>query len=50
MTKAYKSLDELIEANASKAEAQKAKEVIAKSQSQRSKDEHVWRRTNDSKN
>jgi len=42
MTKYYENLNELIEESAKKAE--KAKEIVAKSQAKRLKDEHIWRR------
>ena len=45
MTKSYDTLDELIEESAKKAE--KAKEIVAKSQAKRLKDEHIWRRSYD---
>ena len=45
MTKSYETLDELVEENAK--EAEKAKEIVAKSQAKRLKDEHIWRRSYD---
>ena len=45
MTKSYETLNELIEESAKKAE--KAKEIVAKSQAKRLKDEHIWRRSYD---
>ena len=45
MTKSYDTLNELIEESAKKAE--KAKEIVAKSQAKRLKDEHIWRRSYD---
>tara|TARA_R100001082_G_scaffold57882_2_gene31948 strand:- start:934 stop:1086 length:153 start_codon:yes stop_codon:yes gene_type:complete len=47
MTKSYEPLNELIEESAKKAEKAKAKEIVAKSQAKRSKDEHIWRRSYD---
>ena len=46
MTKSYETLNELVEENAK--EAEKAKEIVAKSQAKRLKDEHIWRRSYDS--
>ena len=45
MTKSYETLNELVEEKTK--EAEEAKEIVAKSQAKRLKDEHIWRRSYD---